>query len=303
MMRFSGIVTKLLRSSLLLCVFMGLFGASAPVWAAPNDLHLHFLFDGRDLNNPENNQALTNKRQKAFSNLSTELGFALLEPILAPAETLGLMGFDFGVEFTVADIPETKDYWRRAVEDERPDTELLITRLRLRKGLGASFEVDGTVAFINGSSSFMAGFGLKWALNEGFYYFPALAIRGAINRLFSSRDMDLFTVNIDVILSKQIPIVGTFTITPYAAFSLAYVHTTTQVLDPTPKNFNDNEDSGSGSNNFVFAPENIFGGRGSFGARFVWYFMSVTLEGSFTVPFFEGPETVASFNSKISFFF
>lgn len=292
-----------------ICILLLVGWCVTPVHAAPNDLHLHFLYNGRNRTDQAANQKLINQRQNMFQNLSSDLGFSVVEPILAPAETLGISGFDFGVEFSVADIPETKDYWRRTIEDERPDTELLLTRLRLRKGLGASFEVDGTVGFFHNSTMILGGVGLKWALTEGFYYFPDLAIRGAINYLFGARDLDLLTVNIDVILSKQFSIVGTFTITPYAAYSLVYAYSTSQVLDPTPKNFKDNEDNGSGSSNFVFSPEHIFGSRVSFGARFVWYFMSLTLEGSFTVPHsgetgdLPAPNTIGLFNTKISFFF
>lgn len=273
------------------------------VQAAPNDLHLHFLYNGRAPGDAEKNRQLTLQRQQWFQNLSTELAFSIAEPVLAPAETLGSAGFDFGVEFSVADIPELKEHWRRAVEDERPDTELFIARLRMRKGIGGSFEVDGTVGFFHNSSAILAGVGLKWALNEGFWYFPDLSIRGAINYMFASRDIDLLTVNVDITLSKQFAILGSFTVTPYAAYSVVYAYSNTQVLDPTPKNFDDNEDSSSGSSNFVLAPEHIFGSRVSFGARFVWYIMSLTFEGSFTVPHFEGPETVGMFNTKISFFF
>ena len=67
--------------------------------------------------------------------------------------------------------------------------------------------------------------------------FPTSLSRASINRLFSSRDLDMFTVTLDFWLSKQFPVIGTFTITPYAGYSLVYVRATSQVLDPTPKSF------------------------------------------------------------------
>jgi hypothetical protein len=271
--------------------------------ALPNDIHLHFLFNGRNPNDPAENEKLRVARQKDFSNLAAEFGFAIAQPILSPAETLGVLGFDLGIEFTLADIPETATHWRRTIEDERPDNYLFLSRIRLRKGLPFSFEIEGSISFINDSSSMLAGFAIKWALNEGFFYFPDLGVRFSINRLFSSRDLELFTITGDFWLSKQFPIVGTLTITPYAGYSFVFVHATSQVLDPTPLNFNDNEDGGSYTNNFVFLPEYIFGSRVTFGARLVWFFLSLTLEGSFVLPHFDGPEMISTFNAKISFFF
>lgn len=286
--------------------------------ALPNDLHLHFLFNGRDLDDPTRNQQLAASRQAEFRSLAIEYGFSLLEPLLSPAETLGVAGFDLGVEMSFANIPETAPHWRKAVEDERPDNYLMVTRIRLRKGLPFSFELEGSVGFINNSTSILAGFALKWALNEGLIYFPDIGIRLSANRLFSSRDIDVVTASIDFWMSKQFSVLGMFTITPYAGYSLVFVRASSQVLDPTPLNFGDNEDGSTGSSNFVFRPvpnasdiTGSFGNRISFGARIVWFFTSLTLEGSFTLPYapdsgvedIAGPETISAFNMKFSFFF
>lgn len=294
---------------------------STSVWmssaqALPNDIHLHFLFNGRDLDDNVRNLQLRDARQREFANLAIEFGFALAEPILAPAETLGVAGFDLGVEFSFVNIPENATHWRKAVEDGRPDDYLMITRIRLRKGLPFSFEVEGTIGFIHNNSGVLAGFGLKWALNEGLTYFPDLGFRLSVNRLFGSRDLDLVTATADFWLSKQFSVLGMFTITPYAGYSLVFVRASSQVLDPTPLNFGDNEDGSTGSSNFVFKPipneENATGTLGSrltIGARIVWYFLSLAMEGTFIFPHAPGdqvnpgPEMISAFNMKLSFFF
>ena len=81
-----------------------------------------------------------------------------------------------------------------------------------------------------------------------------------------------------------------------------------------PRASQDNEDGGSGTSNFVFRPADILGSRISFGVRLVWFIMSFTFEGSFTLPHFdvplnlvagapvEAPETIGTFNAKVSFF-
>ncbi len=284
--------------------------------AAPNDLHLHFLFNGRDLNDQTRNLQLKDERQREFTNLAVEYGFSLVEPLLSPAETLGILGFDLGVEFSFANIPENSPHWRKAVEDGRPDDYLMITRIRLRKGLPFSFEVEGSLGLIHNSTGILAGFALKWALNEGLTYFPDIGFRLSVNRLFASRDIDVVTATADFWMSKQFSVKGMFTITPYAGYSLVFVRASSQVLDPTPLNFDDNEDGSTGSSNFVFkaipneeGPTGTLGSRLSVGARIVWFFASLTLEGSFIFPHAPGdettpgPEMISAFNMKVSFFF
>ncbi|MCK6511690.1 hypothetical protein L6R29_17175 [Myxococcota bacterium] len=284
--------------------------------ASPNDIHLHFLYRGRDLRTtPEglaNDKRLRGLQQLDFALLSAELGFALAEPLMAPAETLGIAGFDIGVGLTVADIPEKSAHWARAVEDERPDNNVIITRLRFRKGLPLSFEIEGSLGFIHDSSHMLGAVAVKWALNEGFYYFPDIAVRVSINRLFNSRDLDLFNFTGDIIVSKHFAIAGMFLITPYLAYSLVWARSNSQVLDPTPKVFSDNESVATG--NFVFTTENALGSRINFGLQLVWYILNITLEGAFTIPNFSlvdpnnpgnriTPATIGMFNAKFSLTF
>jgi hypothetical protein len=288
------------------------FGMLPQAHAAPNDIHLHFLYRGRDLNDARNDARLRALQQVDFALLSSELGFALATPILAPAKTLGIAGFDIGVTMTVADIPENASHWQRAVEDERPDNNLIVTRLRFRKGLPFSFEIEGNIGFINNSTHILGELSLKWALNEGFFYFPDIAVRLNVGRLFSSRDLDLFNFSGDIIISKNFAVAGMFVITPYIAYSLILSRANSQVLDPTPKNFADNERIETG--NFVFRTENNLGSRINFGVQLVWYILSITLEGAFTIPNFSlddpnnptnriTPATIGMFNTKFSFFF
>jgi len=301
------LLTRLLlcRVHFTLCAAFLMFAILASTAQAgnPNDIHLHFLYKGKTTE-------LRNAQQNAFKKLSAEYGFAMTEPVLAPAETLGIAGMDLGVSFSVADIPENQEHWVRSVEDERPDNSLVMTRIRFRKGLPLSLEIEGSTGFISGSTAMTAGVGFKWALNEGFYYFPAISIRGSVNRLFSSRDLHLMSVTGDVWVSKQFPIVGMFTLTPYIGYSFVYVRADSSVLDPTPKSFDDNESLETG--NFVFRSMNHFGNRLFFGLRIVWFILALNLEGSFISPNFStmngssvdlDSATVGAFSTKLSLFF
>ncbi|MEM1009273.1 MAG: hypothetical protein AAGJ35_09730 [Myxococcota bacterium] len=280
--------------------------------AAPNDLHLHFLYRGRDLSNAANDERLLAQQQLSFGLLTAELGFALMSPLTSPAKTMGSAGFEVSFQLGVSDIPETSEHWRRAVEDERPDSSIAVSRIRFRKGLPFSFELEGDIGFLHNTSYFLAGLALKWSLNEGFVHFPDIAIRVAINRLFGSRDMELFTLVGDFILSKGFVIAEMFTLTPFVAYSFGWARGASNVLDPTPKIFDDNESIETG--NFIFEPENQLMHRIQVGIQFNWYILNIALEGAVSLPAADredpanpgqriAPATIWTFNTKVALAF
>ena len=63
----------------------------------------------------------------------------------------------------------------------------------------------------------------KWALNEGFLYFPDLAVRGFGTQLIGSREFNLTVAGFDLGIGKQIPVMGMCTITPYLGWSSVWV--------------------------------------------------------------------------------
>lgn len=275
------------RLAAALAVLLSLLGSSQAL-AADNDLHLHALYKGRWSSEPHKQAA-----QREFKALVTELGLSVAEQVTTPAESLGIAGFDIGLTISVADIPEQQERWHLAVEDERPNYNLVLTRLRFRKGLPFSFEISGNLSFLHESSMLLGGVELKWALNEGFYYFPDLAVRGTVNRLFGSRDLDLTTVTIDVWTSKKFSIAGMFTLAPFVGYSRVYIHANTSVMDPTPANLNDRLD-------FVFDEARLWANRVFFGLEFCWFIGTITFEAAFGLPQDMIGETVTTINTKLS---
>lgn len=55
--------------------------------------------------------------QEEFKDLSEEMGLALSYLPLSPAESLGILGIDIGVEVTAANIREDHSYWTKVTED------------------------------------------------------------------------------------------------------------------------------------------------------------------------------------------
>lgn len=160
---------------------------------------------------------------------STNWGRFSAPAFLSPAETLGLNGFEFAFEGTVVPIHSDKQYWTAAIEGS-PGSVLFIPHLHVRKGLPFSFEVGTQLSYIPESEMFLVGAELKWALNEGFYFIPDLAIRFTINHMVGPKDFALSTGGWDLSLSKAFGVGGMISLTPYAGYNMLFVHGSSHVV-------------------------------------------------------------------------
>ncbi|NOZ85966.1 MAG: hypothetical protein GXP49_06840 [Deltaproteobacteria bacterium] len=198
----------------------------------------------------DSNQLHPIANQDFFKKLSSELGLAIAPAFLAPAKTLGHLGFDIGVEFSVSDIHESEDYWNGPcggtsvstcktssfIEDDKtPRTVLSSGRVHIRKGLPFSFELGGTATYLFYTEMAALGMELKWAVNEGFYYIPDFSVRGSVTRLFGSKDLDLTMGGFDITISKTFGVGGTVQLSPYGGYNFLYMRAASYVLDATPK--------------------------------------------------------------------
>jgi hypothetical protein len=206
-----------------------------------------------------------------FRQLATELGISIAPHFTSPAETLGSLGFEIGISTAATNIHQDAPYWTNARRtDEAADSALVMTTLHLRKGLPASFELAGNVGWVANSEMWAMGIELKWALNEGFYYIPDVALRGSVNVLVGARDLQVITSGFDISLSKAFAVGGTTSLTPYTGYNLLVINANSHVLDPTPLDLTDIE------RNFVFAPETLIAHRMFVGLRFKTYFVTLT---------------------------
>ena len=261
-------------------------------WANQNDLHLYALGDP----NPGNAACPTCKVYSTagdtlFAQLGTEFGAAMAPRFGSPADTLGFSAFDVGVEYGFTFVNNNKDYWRASESAIRPSISnfvppnmLQTVGLRVRKGFGFSFEMDAWTNYLINSEMFMTGVDGKWAINEGFYYLPDLAIRVSASRLFGSADLDMTIFGGDVVMSKSFGIGGQANLTPYFGFGLLWVNFASHVLvDPSnldPTNLNHTPPD-------FFVWSSPAGGpvqmqRFYGGLRFVTYIAEVLFEGVYT---------------------
>lgn len=147
--------------------------------------------------------------QDQFKNLSKQLGALLGYRNLAPAEPLGITGFDIAVEGSAMEINSDSSYWQAAFGNDAPDY-LGYARLRARKGLPFGIDIGGMYAYVPDSNIEAYGFELSKAILEGGVVMPALGVRGTYSKLNGLDELDMETIGVDATLSKGFAI-----ITPY----------------------------------------------------------------------------------------
>lgn len=159
--------------------------------------------------------------QSDFKELSRELGLATAYKPTAPAEALGILGFDVGIEMTFADIDNDSSYWSNATGDV-PGI-LPVPKLHAIKGLPFNIDVGAMYSKVPSSDISLLGAELKWAFIEGGVVTPAVAVRGAYTKLDGVDGLDFNTKSLDVSVSK-----GFTLLTPYAGIGKVWIES-----DPT----------------------------------------------------------------------
>jgi hypothetical protein len=252
-----------------------------------------------------------NARFGAFVN---ELGMAICNWNLEPPETTGYSGFNFAFEYPVSLINDKgtlngKPYWPL-----QPGTTgsgaLQMPGVHIRKGLPYSFEVGVKVNYIEQSNMVASTIEAKWALNEGFLYFPDLAVRGFGTQLIGSREFNLTVAGLDIGLGKQFAINGQMTLTPYVGWSSVWVAATSNVVDFNPGQTEKQQFSGgTGGNASGTASQDVFQNvdlgsnrhnRFYGGVRFISYVVEFGLEASYGLVSTEATDyTIATYSAKI----
>ena len=155
--------------------------------------------------------------QSEFEDLSRQAGIAISYAPLAPAEPLGILGFDVGIEVTAVDIDQDESFWTLAV-GETPPSYLIIPKIHVQKGLPFGFDVGLEYAKAPGTNIGLIGGELKWAFIKGGMAIPSVALRGSYTQLLGVDDLDLITYGADLSISK-----GFGFLTPYAGVGQIWI--------------------------------------------------------------------------------
>ena len=154
--------------------------------------------------------------QDEFKNLTEELGLAISYVPAAPAEPLGIIGFDAGLEITAISINQDESFWKEAAPSA--PSMLLLPKIHLQKGLPFGIDIGAFYSSVSQLDISVFGAELKYAIIPGSIVLPAVAIRGTYTKLSGVDTLDLSTISADLSVSK-----GFTFITPYAGVGILQV--------------------------------------------------------------------------------
>lgn len=158
------------------------------------------------------NAAVDLTSQAGFDTFSNELGGALVYRAVAPADPLGIIGFDIAVEGTSASFG---------------GDSVIIPKVKFQKGLPGKFDIAGYYTQLPLSSIGATGDGtaygvaLSYAIWKGGVASPALAIRGSYTNADVPGVIGATSTGVDLTISKGLPIIS-----PYAGVGLVNIGTT-----------------------------------------------------------------------------
>jgi len=166
-----------------------------------------------------NIDALTLIGQASFRLLSEDLGATLSYKPLIPAESLGVTGFDLGIEVNTTKL-QNATIFNTVTSGSSVDT-LVLPRLHVHKGLPFGLDVGASYAAVPVSNIKVWGAEVRYAIIKGDTTTPALAVRGSYSALHGVNQLKLTTTGVDLSVSK-----GFALFTPYAGIGKVWVRST-----------------------------------------------------------------------------
>lgn len=179
---------KLIRS---LIVGAGLFLTAMSAWGGIGGLDATKLTD------------------ETFTAFTKDLGSALSYKAVSPAEPLGLLGFDIGVEVTATSL-ESVDQWGDAIGDTSVSI-LPFPKLHAHKGLPFGIDLGLVYAKLPVADISYVGGEVRYSFVSGNVAMPAIAVRGTYTTLLGVDEIDFSTKGLELTVSK-----GFLMFTPYA---------------------------------------------------------------------------------------
>lgn len=168
--------------------------------------------------------------QSGFRGLSEDLGAALSYKGVTPATSLGVLGFDIGVEATQTSVEHRSAFSSAGAGSP---SNLFVPRLHLHKGLVAGLDIG---AFIGGNSDLSAtvyGVDVRYAFIQDSLTSPAVAVRASGTWTSGMGDLGLDTFGLDLMASKQLAL-----LTPYAGIGMVRVRANASNTSLAEERFN-----------------------------------------------------------------
>lgn len=157
--------------------------------------------------------------QAEFQTLSENMAAVTTYKAIAPAEPLGITGFDLAVGLS-----------RTAIDDEIFEissvgdwdiSSVPLVRGSAQKGLPFGIDVGGSLAMVPETDIIVMGAEIRYALVKGGVATPAVAIRAAYSTLQGVDELEFDNKSVDLSISK-----GFITFTPYAGIGQVFSEST-----------------------------------------------------------------------------
>ncbi|MBE9515658.1 MAG: hypothetical protein IME93_01640 [Proteobacteria bacterium] len=158
--------------------------------------------------------------QDAYLLLSEDLGGAIAYRSVSPAESLGITGFDLGIEVTNSKMQNSAD-WIAAISTGKELDSILMPRVHLHKGLPLGIDIGAFYVGSSNSNIDVTGAELRYALIDGGVAKPAIGVRLTYSKLSGIDEIDMSTQGAELAISK-----GFTFLTPYAAIGKVRVTST-----------------------------------------------------------------------------
>lgn len=156
--------------------------------------------------------------QSEFRILSEDLGAALSYKPVTPAEPLGTLGIDMGIEVTQTDTSKSAQIWKKATGNGEAISKVYVPKLHIAKGLPFGIDIAAFYSKIPSTNISLVGAELRYAILEGGIATPAIGVRGSYTKLGGVDQLALNTKGLDVSISK-----GFAFFTPYAGVGQVWV--------------------------------------------------------------------------------
>jgi len=142
---------------------------------------------------------ITSNDQKAFRGASEDAIAAIEYKPLGPAEWSGITGFEIAAIGAYVPTKHRDDWKTLTGQDVK---ELGLVGVRVAKGLPFNFDVAGFYSGVPQYKVSIYGGEVRYAILPGSTVMPALAIRGAFDKVSGLDDFDLHAYSLDASVSK-----------------------------------------------------------------------------------------------------
>jgi hypothetical protein len=219
--------------------------------------------------------------QIRFARMTAALGLAFIPSFAEAAGSIGQAGFELGFSGQVAFLRLNPDEW--ATEGTRASSPapqvLFLPSLRLRKGLGGSFELGTVVTYLTGSQIAALTFELRFSPLDGLASAPDVTMRIFATRLVGAQSLELTVGGADLALSRSFAVAGVARLQPYGQIGIAFIDASSGVIDFRPATENPKAPLGDdGSFHALKFFQNRYG-RASLGLRLLAGAAELGLEG------------------------